>query len=98
LDQGDIDFWKAALKIRMVEDAGYQFVSEEDLVVDGTPGYLIELQAPIGIEDYRYLIAIFKTDKHLTLIESAGKIEDFLSRRDAIIEAVKGLGFSGSSK
>ncbi|MBC7794728.1 MAG: hypothetical protein H7Z43_13575, partial [Clostridia bacterium] len=43
-----LDFWKKALKKRML-DAGYTFLRESDVSATGTqPGYVIELTAPHG--------------------------------------------------
>ena len=93
LKEGDVAFWKAALKTRMVEDAGYHFVSEQDLIVDGLSGYLIELQAPMGPDDFSYLIAIFKQKQEIIIIESAAEILAFEQHKQSILAAIKEIRF-----
>ncbi len=93
LSDGDIGFWKKALKTRMVDDAGYHFVREQAIEVDGVKGYELELQAPIGQTDYTYWIVIFKQAKNLVIVEGGGEIGAFNRHRQAMLVVVKRLRF-----
>jgi hypothetical protein len=84
--EAELDFWKEALKNRM-KDAGYAFVSEEDLK-GPAPGYLIELAAPVGEQDYSYLVAIFVRGSDIIVAEASGEVSRFAGRRDAIVTAM----------
>lgn len=88
----ELPFWKEALKKRMV-DAGYRFVSEKDIKAGGKDGYLLELAAPLGNQDYTYVIALFQNEEHLVIVESAGEISRFSARRDAVLAALDKLRF-----
>lgn len=90
--RAELPFWKEALKKRMV-DAGYHFVSEKDIKAGGKSGYLIELAAPLGTQDYTYMIALFQNEDHLVIVESAGEISRFSARRDAVMAALDKLKF-----
>lgn len=82
--RADLAFWKEALKNRMTE-AGYRFLSEEDL--EG--GYLLELMAPMGTEDWSYLVAVVPKGRRLVIVEAAGEAARFQGRRDKVMEAVR---------
>jgi hypothetical protein len=69
----DLSFWKEALKKRML-DAGYLFAKESDIAAGRHPGYLLELTAPLGQEDYTYLIFA----KRESLGIPRGALRDFL--------------------
>ena len=60
----DLPFWQAALKKRML-DAGYILVAESETKAGKQPGYLLELAAPVGQEDFVYLIALFVNGSEL---------------------------------
>ena len=84
--EAKLDFWKEALKNRM-KDAGYTFVAEEDL--EGKlPGYLIELAAPVGEQDYSYLVAIFVRGGDIIVAEASGEVTHFAGRRGAVVAAL----------
>lgn len=88
--RAELSFWKEALKKRML-DVGYVFVREDDIAAGPNNGYLLELAAPMGVKDYAYLIAVFidtQEDK-LVVIESAGEIIRFNSRREDIVAAIQ---------
>lgn len=85
-------FWKEALKKRML-DAGYHFVSEGDIKADNEPGYLLELNAPLGSQDYTYFIAVFARDNTLVIVESAGEVTRFKARREGVLAAIQKLRF-----
>ncbi len=85
-----LSFWQEALKKRMV-DAGYAFVSDSEVKAGPRTGYLLELAAPVGVEDYTYLIAIFARGEDLLIVESAGEVTRFVQHRDAIIKAIAGV-------
>ena len=84
--RADLTFWKEALKNRMVE-AGYRTVSEEDL----PGGYLLELMAPMGTEDWSYVVAVLPAGRRLVIVEAAGEAAKFQGRRDKVMAAVRGV-------
>jgi hypothetical protein len=88
----ELDFWKEAVRDRMVA-AGYKLVSEGEIEADGRKGASIELAAPVGTEDWTYLIVFFPQGKHITVVEAAGQITKFDARREAIDTAIKHLAF-----
>lgn len=90
--QAELAFWKEALKKRML-DAGYRFVSESDVKAGAAPGYLLELNAPQGSQDYTYLTALFVQGDRLVIVESAGEVSRFKSRRDVVLEAIGKIAF-----
>lgn len=83
----ELSFWQEALKKRMV-DAGYTFVSDSQVEAGPEKGYLIELAAPVGVEDYTYLIAVFTRGSDLLLVEAAGEVTRFVAHRDPIVKAI----------
>jgi hypothetical protein len=86
----ELPFWKEALKKRML-DAGYIFLREAPITADGQPGYLLELTAPFGQQDYTYLTAVFVRPQKIIIVEAAGEVTDLAGRREAILEAIQGL-------
>lgn len=88
--EATLAFWKEALKKRM-SDAGYTFVAESDLQAGDTPGYLIELAAPMGAEDDSYWVAIFPDGRRLVIAEAAGEAGRFQARAEAIRGAITGM-------
>jgi hypothetical protein len=83
-----LSFWKEALKKRMV-DTGYIFVKENDILSGKKKGYLIELTAPYGEEDYTYLISIFLKEKEILIVEASGEVLLFKKQRGNILAAIK---------
>jgi hypothetical protein len=84
----DLDFWREALKKRMT-DAGYKVVADGDVEAGQRPGYLLDLAAPVGQEDYSYLVAVFVDSGDLIIAEAAGEVTRLAERRDAVIEAIR---------
>jgi hypothetical protein len=86
-----MSFWREALKKRMT-DAGYSFLRDGDIKAANVgDGYLLEVTAPFGLKDYTYLMAVFKSGKHLVLVESSGEITTFEKHRPAVLAAVEKL-------
>ena len=88
----ELTFWKEALKKRML-DAGYIFLTEAPIEADAQEGYLLELTAPYGQQDYTYLVAVFVRGNKITIAETAGEVSDLAARRDAVLEAIQNLKF-----
>jgi len=83
----ELPFWKEALKRRML-DAGYGLIAERDIKAGTTPGYLLELTAPMGSEDYLYQVAIFVANRHIVVAESAGEVTRYKTRAEDIAAAI----------
>ena len=83
-------FWQEALKKRML-DAGYTFLREGEAKSAKQTGYVLEVTAPYGVRDYTYLMAVFKQDKHLVLVESSGEVATFEKRRPQVLAAIEQL-------
>lgn len=88
--RAELAFWQEALKKRML-DAGYHFVREGEIKAGPQVGYLLELTAPLGTQDYAYLIALFEEGDRLVLVESAGEIARFAPRRESVLAAIEKL-------
>jgi hypothetical protein len=88
--RADLTFWRKALKQRM-DEAGYVFVAEQEIKASTVPGYLLELAAPFGEQDYSYLIALFVRDSQLVIAETTGEVSKVRKRRAAILEAIESL-------
>ena len=88
--KAELAFWKEALKSRMI-DAGYRFQAESDLEVSGHPGYLLELAAPLGTQDYTYLNAIFVHGRKLVIVEASGEVSQFQKHRASLLDAINHL-------
>lgn len=88
----ELPFWKEALKKRML-DAGYIFLREAPIQADAQEGYLLELTAPYGQQDYTYLMAVFVLKKKIKIVEAAGEVSDLAAHRAAIFEAIQSLKF-----
>ncbi|MDH3348001.1 MAG: hypothetical protein OEM02_07870 [Desulfobulbaceae bacterium] len=87
----ELAFWKEALKKRML-DAGYIYVKDGDIKVGKRSGYLLELAAPLGTQDFTYLIAVCLQDnKQLVIVEAAGEMVAFLEKRQTIISTIEQL-------
>lgn len=85
-----LGFWQEALKKRML-DAGYVFLREGEAKNATEKGYLLEVTAPLGVRDYTYLMAVFKREKHLVLVESSGEVATFEKHRPQIVAAIDKL-------
>lgn len=83
----DLSFWQAAMKKRLL-DTGYIFVSDSTIKGSKQSGYLLELSAPAGNQDYIWLIALFVHDKKLQIIEATGEEKLFKLHRAKIVKAM----------
>jgi len=84
----ELSFWKEAMQNRMI-DAGYTFVDSSNININEKAGFMLELAAPLGPEDYSYLISIVLKGKEIIIIEAAGEVNKFQKRKPDIIEAIK---------
>ncbi len=84
--EAELSFWREALKKRML-DAGYALVNEGELTMGGKPAYLLELAAPVGIEDYTYLLGITVRGGDILIAEAAGEVTRLAAHRPAILTA-----------
>ncbi len=89
----ELKFWHEALKKRMV-DAGYRLLSDTTYE-SGKKKVLLELAAPVGYEDYIYLIDIQMYKKSIIIIEASGESLQFEKHRDAILRAMANLKTKG---
>ncbi|MBN1959483.1 MAG: hypothetical protein JW841_00935 [Deltaproteobacteria bacterium] len=88
--EAKVVFWREALKKRML-DAGYIFTNENDITAGQIPGYLLELAAPVGLQDYGYLIALFVSGSRLIIVEASGEVLKLKNHRDAILNSINAL-------
>jgi hypothetical protein len=86
----ELAFWKVALKKRML-DSGYYFIRESDIKATNKQGYLLELSAPVGQQDYAYMIAIFESGSRILIVETSGELSKVEARRTDIIAAIETL-------
>ncbi len=85
--KAELDFWREAVANRMT-DAGYRVVDQSSIEAGGTEGAMLELAAPLGNQDWSYLLAMFPRGRKMVLVEAAGEVSDFAARREAIVEAI----------
>jgi hypothetical protein len=85
--EADLAFWTEALRTRLV-DAGYRLVGEGDLASAVEPGKYLELVAPDGERDARWLVGVYVDGRQITVVEAAGEGGRFAKRRDAVIAAI----------
>ena len=83
----DLAFWKPALRKRMSE-AGYRVMDSTAIQAGSTPGWALELAAPLGQSDFTYLVAVLPGKKDLIVVEASGTTEDYLKRKGDILEAL----------
>lgn len=88
--KADLAFWREALKKRMLE-AGYAVLRDGEVSAGDTPGYLLQLAAPVGQQDYAYAVAIFVHGDEITLVEAAGEVTRFDRQREKIVAALSAL-------
>lgn len=88
--EANLDFWKEALVTRQ-KRAGYKVIKEGEIEAGKLKGGLLELQAPMGAQDYTYLIAIFVHGDTLVLVEAAGEVQLFERHRQVILDAIAKL-------
>lgn len=84
----DLSFWKKAMKKRLLE-TGYIFVAESDLQGQKQQGYLLELAAPVGKEDFAWIIALYVQGKQLHIIQASGEEKKLKQHRKAILDAAQ---------
>lgn len=89
--KGELAFWKEAMKDRMIA-AGYVIASEQDVTADGVPGALLECRAPLGEQDWTYLVGVFPDGGRLVIVEAGAEITQFEARKQAILTAVGQMG------
>jgi len=93
--RADLPFWKEALERRMI-DGGYRVLAKSDVsAAGGEPGFLLELAAPYGAQDFGYLLAIFVRDDRIVIVESAGEALRLQAQREAVLAAIARLDVAG---
>lgn len=88
--QAELGFWREATKERMLA-AGYRVMDEQDIEADGVKGFALTLSAPMGNQDYSYLVAVFPVGRKLIIVEAAGEITRYEARKAEIMAAVTGM-------
>ncbi len=88
--RAELAFWQEAVRSRM-EAAGYTVVAESTIEGAGTTGGLLELAAPMGTEDWTYLLAFFPSGRRMVVAEAAGEVSTFAPARDAVLAAIGAL-------
>jgi hypothetical protein len=85
--RADLAYWTEALRTRLVE-AGYRLTGEGEMPSAGAAGRYLELVAPDGERDARWLVALYVDGSRITVIEAAGEAARFAARREAIVKAI----------
>ena len=88
--RASVAFWREAVRERMVA-AGYRVVRDEEVQISGHDGGVLELQAPLGDEDWTYQITFLPLGRRIAVLEAAGEVGRFEGRRAAIEEMLQGL-------
>ena len=82
-----LEFWGNALQ-RHLSDAGYLLVDQEGFVAPAGSGLSFEWAAPVGEEDWLYLVAIVVTADHILIAEAAGSVDRYRLHRESVREAL----------
>ncbi len=82
-----LEFWAAALE-RHLTETGYLLASREDFAAPAGPGVSFEWLAPMGEEDWYYLVAIVVSDDDILIGEAAGPVARYREHRASILDAV----------
>jgi hypothetical protein len=88
--RADLDFWTEALRKRLL-DAGYRLTEEGKIPSAGPEGRYLELVAPDGERDARWIVALFVEGGQITVAEAAGEAAKFTGRREAVLQALRAL-------
>ncbi len=86
--EADIVFWTEAARERMTA-AGYTVMGTEDISASGAPGTLLDLAAPVGTEDWTYLIAFVPAARKILVVEIAGEVATIVPQRHAIVAWIR---------
>ena len=87
--RADLTFWEEALVERM-KAAGYKLVDDPSpLQIGWQEAFMLEMNAPLGVDDFTYLVVVVPDGRRLIIAEAAGEITRFAARRDAIIAAIQ---------
>jgi len=81
--EADVAFWTEAARERM-SAAGYTVVGTEEVAASGASGTLLDLAAPVGTEDWSYLVGFFPAGKKILIVEIAGEVTRVAAQRDAV--------------
>ncbi len=82
-----LEFWAAALERHLVE-TGYLLAAREEFVAPAGPGVSFEWLAPMGEEDWHYLVAIVVNGEDILIAEAAGPVARYREHRASILAAV----------
>lgn len=88
--KADLPFWKEAAREHLVA-AGYKLISEEDIRIDGHPAALLELGAPMGEEDWGWMVAFTVKGNRIVIAEAAGEAVRLGKRKGDLITAMQNL-------
>lgn len=90
--EGELPFWKEALKERM-DAAGYVVLGDEDIEASHKKGYLLKLAAPVGTVDYAYWVAIFVHEDEIIIAEATGPAAVFGQHEEPVRKAIGNVSF-----
>jgi hypothetical protein len=82
-----LEFWAAALG-RYMGDAGYVLVDQERFVAVAGSGIAFEWTAPVGEEDWIYLVAVVVAGDRILIAEAAGSVDRYRAHREEVREAL----------
>lgn len=82
-----LEFWSGAMRKRL-QESGYLILDSLKFQCSGKPGFALESSAPLGQEDYNYLIGAVVTGNQLVIIEAAGPAKSYAPVRQNLIDAL----------
>ncbi|MEZ4236334.1 MAG: DUF4349 domain-containing protein [Myxococcota bacterium] len=85
-----LGFWEEAVREHLVA-CGYTLVGSAPVEVGGRTGVVLELAAPVGEEDWGWLVAVIPDGRQLVVAEAAGELPRLEARREAVVAAIGGL-------
>jgi hypothetical protein len=87
--EGELAFWRDAARERMVA-AGYELLGE-GLLEGRDDAAWLDLAAPIGDQDWGYLVAFYPRGEDLVIAEAVGEVRALDARKDALLAAMSDL-------
>lgn len=88
---GTLDFWTKAVRNELTSIIGYELKAESDIAAGRLVGRLFEFAASTDHGDYTYLVAVFVTDRQVSVVEAGGPADAMAADRDKLLHAIASL-------
>ncbi|MEX1368999.1 MAG: serine/threonine protein kinase [Nannocystaceae bacterium] len=89
--RGDLDFWSAAVDVKL-RQAGYEALSMDDVAsADGLPGRQIRYVLPHQGRELSFWVTLFVTSRSVVIVEAGGDSEFLSAKAEAVEHAIASL-------